>query len=100
MDFVSGGSKEIDSYEHVLRFRTATGASSVMIARAAQYNSSIFRKEGKLSLDEVIPEYLRLCIEYDNVFTNTKYCVQMMLRDLQETPMGKRLLDSKTEEEI
>ncbi|KAI9562084.1 hypothetical protein GHT06_013049 [Daphnia sinensis] len=96
----NGGSKEIDSYEHVLKFRMATGASSVMIARAAQYNSSVFRKEGKLPLDEVIPEYLRLCIEYDNVFTNTKYCVQMMLRDLQETPMGKRLLESKTEEEI
>jgi len=71
-----------------------------MIARAAQYNSSVFRSTGKLPLDEVIPEYLKLCIEYDNVFSNTKYCVQMMLRDLQETPMGKRLLDSKVEEEI
>jgi tRNA-dihydrouridine synthase 2 len=98
--FVSGGSREIETYEHILRFHKTTGASSVMIARAAQYNSSVFRSTGKLSLDEVIPEYLKLCIEYDNVFTNTKYCVQMMLRDLQETPMGKRLLDSKIEEEI
>lgn len=96
----SGGSKEIDTYEDILRFRKATGASSVMIARAAQWNSSVFRPMGKLPLDEVIDAYLRLCIEYDNVFTNTKYCVQMMLRDLQETPRGKRLLNSKTPEEI
>ena len=71
-----------------------------MVARAAQYNSSVFRASGKLPLDEVIESYLKLCIEYDNVFTNTKYCVQMMLRDLQETPKGKRLLDSKIPEEI
>lgn len=96
----SGGSKEIEKYDDILRFRKSTGASSVMIARAAQYNSSVFRSSGKLPLDEVIPAYLKLCIEFDNVFTNTKYCVQMMLRDLQETPTGKRLLDSKTAEEI
>lgn len=98
--YLSGGSKEIERYEDILRFKEATGAASVMVARAAQYNSSVFRSSGKLPLDDVIPAYLKLCIEYDNVFSNTKYCVQMMLRDLQETPMGKRLLDAKIAEEI
>lgn len=84
-----------------MRFREATGASSVMVARAAQWNCSVFRPcDEKLPIYEVITAYLRLTIEYDNVFTNTKYCVQMMLRDLQETPDGKRLLDSKIVEDI
>lgn len=96
----SGGSKDIDTYEDIQRFQKSTGAASVMVARAAQWNSSVFRASGKLPLDEVIVAYLKLCIEYDNVFTNTKYCVQMMLRDLQETQRGKRLLNAKVPEEI
>lgn len=96
----SGGSKDIETYDDALKFRKATGAASVMIARAAQYNCSVFRPSGTLSLDEVIPAYLRLCVDYDNVFSNTKYCVQMMLKELQDTPLGKKLLDSKNAEDI
>lgn len=55
---------------------------------------------GKLPLDEVITEYLKLCIEFDNSPSITKYCVQMMLRELQETPRGKKFLESQTLNEI
>lgn len=58
--FYSGGSKEILCYEDILKFRESTGASSVMIARAAEWNTSIFRKEGKLPLFDVIREYLKI----------------------------------------
>ena len=44
----NGGSKDIEKYEDILKFRNASGASSVMIARAAEWNVSIFRKEGNL----------------------------------------------------
>lgn len=71
-----------------------------MVARAAQWNCSVFRSEGKLPIDDVIMAYLKYAIDYDNVFSNTKYCVLNMLRDLQESPAGKRLLESKTVEEI
>ena len=72
-----------------------------MVARAAQWNCSVFcASDEKLPINDVITAYLKLAINYDNVFTNTKYCVQMMLRDLQETPPGKRLLDSKISEDI
>lgn len=42
----NGGSNDIHSYEDIEKFRTECGATSVMIARAAQKNVSIFRKEG------------------------------------------------------
>jgi len=67
-----------------------------MLARAAQWNVSIFRKEGMLSLDEVITEYLKLAVLYDSPASNAKYCVQSMLRELQETPRGKTFLAAQS----
>ncbi|XP_055586633.1 tRNA-dihydrouridine(20) synthase [NAD(P)+]-like [Uranotaenia lowii] len=96
----NGGSQEMNKRSDILRFRDACGASSVMVARAAQWNCSIFRKEGPLPIEEVIHEYLRLAIDYDNSPSNTKYCVQMILRDLQESAMGRKFLDSQTMEQI
>lgn len=96
----SGGSKEMNSYDDVLRFRRETGASSVMVARAAQWNCSIFRPEGKFPIDQVIVSYLKYAIDYDNVFSNTKYCILNMMRELQESPTGKQIQEAKIVEEI
>ena len=58
--FISGGSKlEIKTYEDIEKFREACGASSVMIARAAQWNPSIFRAEGPIPMHDIINKYLR-----------------------------------------
>lgn len=46
----NGGSRDIQKYEDILKFRKLCGASSIMVARAAQNNVSIFRKDGELSL--------------------------------------------------
>ncbi|KAK3930960.1 tRNA-dihydrouridine(20) synthase [NAD(P)+]-like [Frankliniella fusca] len=96
----NGGSKEIESFEDIKKFKNETGCSSVMIARAAEWNVSIFRKEGRLPLDDVIKKYLVLSVDYDNNGSNTKYCVQNMLRELQETPRGKLFLEAQTLEQI
>lgn len=57
--FYSGGSERIiETYEDINKFRQLTNASSVMIARAAQWNMSVFRKEGILPMDTVIRDYL------------------------------------------
>lgn len=77
-----------------------TGCKSVMIARAAEWNCSIFRKEGMLDMDQVIREYLKLAVQFDNSPSNTKYCVQNILRELQETPRGRKFLDCQTLEQI
>ncbi|KDN49127.1 hypothetical protein RSAG8_02480, partial [Rhizoctonia solani AG-8 WAC10335] len=55
-----------------------TGATSVMMARAAEANPSCFDasrpvRDAEL---EIIPEYLRLAKYLDNHFSNTKFCIQ------------------------
>ncbi|ALC49283.1 CG1434 [Drosophila busckii] len=96
----NGGSRYIRCYEDIHKFQQDCGAHSVMVARAAQLNVSIFRKEGLLLVDEVIEKYLRLCVDYDNAPHNTKYCVQSILSGLQETPRGKRFLQCQTLQQI
>ncbi|KAL3282445.1 hypothetical protein HHI36_005631 [Cryptolaemus montrouzieri] len=96
----NGGSREIHKHEDIIKFKELCGASSVMIARAAEANCSIFCENGMKELDDVIVDYLKLAIEYDNSPSNTKYCVQNMLKELQETPRGKKFLECTTLEQI
>lgn len=42
----NGGSREIERYADIAKFKELCGASSVMIARAAEWNVTIFRPEG------------------------------------------------------
>jgi len=56
----SGGSHDhIQGYLDIEDFRRATAASSVMVARAAMWNPSIFLKEGPRPLEEVMQKYIR-----------------------------------------
>lgn len=71
-----------------------------MLARAAEWNPSIFRKEGKLDGRKVHLEYLKLAVITDNSFTNTKYTIHRMLKDQVESPIGKRFLAAMTMEDI
>lgn len=96
----NGGSKEISNYQELIAFREVSGASSVMIARSAQWNCSVFRKDGPLPIDDVIKEYLKLAIQYDNPVGNTKFNLQNILRDIQETELGQRFLASQSTEEM
>lgn len=100
MYFCSGGSREIENYKDIFKFKEECGCSSVMIARTAEGNCSIFRPTGMKNLDDVICDYLKLAVDYDNSPSNTKYCVQNMLKELQETPRGKKFLECQTMEQI
>lgn len=92
----NGGSLNIEKYEDIGKFKKETNCASVMIARAAQWNCSIFRKDGLLPLDDVIKSYLHYCVKFDNPLPNSKYAVQCMLRDLQASEKGQALLESQT----
>eukprot|EP00057_Strongylocentrotus_purpuratus_P031319 XP_784269.3 PREDICTED: tRNA-dihydrouridine(20) synthase [NAD(P)+]-like isoform X2 [Strongylocentrotus purpuratus] len=97
----NGGSQDIiKSYADIERFREMTGASSVMIAREAQWNPSIFRKEGKLPNHDVAKRYIQYSVDYDNVYTNMKYCIQQILRDEVQTEQGQKIQHSKSVPEI
>lgn len=52
----NGGSLDIVTHDDIATFQSKAGCSSVMVARAAQYNQSVFRKEGVLPLDDVCRE--------------------------------------------
>uniref|UniRef100_A0A9J7XMM9 Dihydrouridine synthase 2 n=1 Tax=Cyprinus carpio carpio TaxID=630221 RepID=A0A9J7XMM9_CYPCA len=97
----NGGSSDmVKTFEDMEKFRAAAGASSVMLARAAMWNPSIFRQQGALSVEEVMEDYIRYAVRYDNNPFNTKYCLCQMLRDRVESPFGKRLHAAQTNEEI
>ncbi|XP_016056249.1 PREDICTED: tRNA-dihydrouridine(20) synthase [NAD(P)+]-like isoform X3 [Miniopterus natalensis] len=56
----NGGSHDhIQDYLDIEDFRQTTAASSVMVARAAMWNPSIFLKEGLRPLEEVMQKYIR-----------------------------------------
>ncbi|XP_009698368.1 PREDICTED: tRNA-dihydrouridine(20) synthase [NAD(P)+]-like isoform X2 [Cariama cristata] len=97
----NGGSHDfIKEYTDIENFRKATAASSVMIARAAMWNPSIFRKEGLFPLKEVMQDYIKYAVRYDNHYTNTKYCLCQMLREQLETTQGKKLHAAQSTQEI
>jgi tRNA-dihydrouridine synthase 2 len=96
----NGGSGDVATYEDIARFKSRTECTSVMLARCAQWNPSIFRKEGPLSLDEVIKDYVRLAVDCENNTSNTKYCVAQMLQSAMEGAPGKALLAAANMREI
>ncbi|CAG0888168.1 unnamed protein product [Cyprideis torosa] len=97
----NGGSGEISCFSDIGAFKESTGASSVMLARVAQWNPSIFRPEGKLGRQEVVRDYLRLCIRFGHCAVNAKYCIQSMIQEAQgTTDWGRALLQASTMEEI
>ncbi|CAD6885084.1 unnamed protein product [Tilletia controversa] len=71
------------SAEDEARFLELTGATSIMIARGAELNPSVFRRQGKLSVPDIIaPQYARYAMYFDNVWGNTKYCLgQLNFKD-------------------
>uniref|UniRef100_A0A915Q0Y0 DRBM domain-containing protein n=1 Tax=Setaria digitata TaxID=48799 RepID=A0A915Q0Y0_9BILA len=81
----NGFSGSIKEYEDILKFREQSGASSVMIARKALSNPSIFRPDGIISFEEEINGFLKMVCKYDENFTSTKYVVQRILGSKQET---------------
>ncbi|KAE8912923.1 hypothetical protein PF005_g10569 [Phytophthora fragariae] len=70
---------DVFEHEHINKLRKISGASSFLIARGALANPSIFRKEGRLPVNQVVKDYLKAAAETDNVYQNTKYNVMRMI---------------------
>uniref|UniRef100_A0A8R1XPX5 DRBM domain-containing protein n=1 Tax=Onchocerca volvulus TaxID=6282 RepID=A0A8R1XPX5_ONCVO len=81
----NGFSGSIKKYDDIIKFREQCNASSVMLARKALSNPSIFRPNGFLSFEEEICGFLEMACKYDENFTSTKYVVQRILGSKQET---------------
>eukprot|EP00249_Psilotum_nudum_P015607 c25424_g1_i1 orf=352-1401(-) len=70
---------DVFEYSDFQRMKDATGASSVMVARGACWNASIFRPEGKLHWENVKRDYLLKCILWDNDLKTTKHSLKEMI---------------------
>ena len=67
-----------------------------MFCRAAEWNPSVFRPEGKEEIGTVIQRYLKLAIHYDYPFNITKYCLQQLLGSEQDSDHGRAFLACAT----
>ncbi|XP_023003697.1 tRNA-dihydrouridine(20) synthase [NAD(P)+]-like isoform X2 [Cucurbita maxima] len=89
---------DIFEYEDFHHIKVATGASSVMVARGALWNASIFSEDGKLPWEEVKREYVRKSILWDNDIKSTKHTLKEMIMHYSclELPEGKAVIKSDT----
>eukprot|EP01119_Soliformovum_irregulare_P017086 TRINITY_DN5028_c0_g1_i2.p1 TRINITY_DN5028_c0_g1~~TRINITY_DN5028_c0_g1_i2.p1 ORF type:complete len:250 (+),score=45.87 TRINITY_DN5028_c0_g1_i2:384-1133(+) len=69
--------------EDIERARKETGASSIMIARGAMWDPSIF-SETHEDVEVCITKYLNKCMEMGNNFKNSKYVVMQMCETLSK----------------
>ena len=67
-----------------------------MVARAAEWNTSVFRSAGKEEVMVVIKKYLELAIQFDYPYNIVKYCLQQLLGSLQDSELGRNFLNCST----
>ncbi|KAF9428030.1 tRNA-dihydrouridine(20) synthase [NAD(P)+]-like [Podila epigama] len=87
---------DINEYADIERVRKLTGVAGVMIARGAQANVSIFRKEGPLSILDIVKDYIRKCMHTRNLHSNTKYVLMQMFGDHTKRPQYRPLCEAKS----
>lgn len=89
---------DIFEYDDFQRIKVDTGASSVMAARGALWNASIFSPEGKLPWEDVKREYVRKSILWDNDIKSTKHTLKEMIMHYSclELPEGKAVIKSES----
>ncbi|KAK7360978.1 hypothetical protein VNO77_02999 [Canavalia gladiata] len=93
---------DVFEYDDFQRIKSATGASSVMVARGALWNASIFSPEGKISYEAVKREYIRKCILWDNDIKSTKHTLREMIIHYSslELPEGKAVIKSTSNADL
>jgi len=86
----------INTYQGIKEFWQKTEAASVMVARAAEWNPSVFREGEREDIMIVIQKYFDYAIEFDYPFNIVKYCVQQLLGSMQESDLGRKFLNCAT----
>jgi len=65
--------------QDIKEMKAKTGATSVMLARPALYNPSIFSDEPILDRTKVIQEYIRHALKWETNYKNIKYVICEMM---------------------
>ncbi|EPX74267.1 tRNA dihydrouridine synthase Dus2 [Schizosaccharomyces octosporus yFS286] len=71
---------DVSGYEEGKKLIEKYGLDGVLIARAAEKNVSCFRAEGPLSNRDLALDYLKMALEVENNFGNTKYCLTQIMQ--------------------
>ncbi|CAN0917624.1 tRNA-dihydrouridine(20) synthase [NAD(P)+]-like [Linum grandiflorum] len=89
---------DVFEYSDFERVRVATGATSVMAARGALWNASIFSPQGIVHWEDVKREYVRKSILWDNDVKSTKQTLKEMIMHYSclELAEGKSVIKSET----
>lgn len=81
-------------HDDIAALKERTGASSIMIARGAMWNASIFRDDGMLPTYDVVSRYVELCQQYNQNWKNVKYCLLRMLMTISKMPVYQAVSQS------
>ncbi|CAK9150602.1 unnamed protein product [Ilex paraguariensis] len=89
---------DVFEYEDFHHITSVTAASSVMVARGALWNASVFSPKGKIPWEDVKREYVRKSILWDNDIKSTKQTLKEMIMHYSclEFPEGKAVIRSET----
>lgn len=75
-------------------------ATSVMVARGAQWNPSVFNPNGMLPVFDMMRQYVNLAKQYENHFSNTKYTLCKMQSTHVKGAASHLIARSKTLEQL
>ncbi|KAI6649331.1 tRNA-dihydrouridine(20) synthase -like [Oopsacas minuta] len=92
----NGMSTDVACHEDISKLNRSIGSNSIMLARAAQRNPSIFRKSGMLSGFIMAQRYLMYAIDYDNTYGNTLYCICNIMHSLMDKDIGSKITSSRS----
>ncbi|XP_058010370.1 uncharacterized protein LOC131183793 isoform X1 [Hevea brasiliensis] len=89
---------DVFDYGDFERIEVATGASSVIVARGALLNASVFSPEGKGYWEEVKGDCVKKSIISDNDVKSTKHPLREMIMHYSclELPEGKGVIEFQT----
>jgi len=79
---------DVKNKDEALQLMQEYGVDGAMIATAAEANSSCFRTQGEgglLPWKEVVTEYMKIALEVDNKWGNTKFLLSQLMPGKAET---------------
>lgn len=92
---------DVTSRDEAFKLAEEYGIDGGMIATAAETNSSCFRSEadgGLASWEEVVKEYVKMAMEVENRWGNTKYLLGQMIPG--KSPLYKGMTQSRSYSEL
>ena len=96
----NGISADVSCHSDIQAWNERIGSDSIMLARAAQRNPSIFRKSGILPVLEMSRSYLMYAIDYDNPYGNTLYCLCNIMHSVMDKEVGHEVSSSRSMAEL